>query len=69
MGHGRPPEGAVEFWHETAVVDLPRVTYDTFTRNLRTGEATVNRDVLEVTHRTQLTYRCSINSQRGRSKT
>jgi SAM-dependent methyltransferase len=40
------PEGAVEFWHETAIVDLPRVSYDTFTRNLRTGGATVNRDVL-----------------------
>lgn len=39
-------EGAVEFWHETAVVDLPRVGYGTLTRNLRTGEATVNRDVL-----------------------
>lgn len=31
------PEGAVEFWHETAVADLPRVSYDTLTRNLRTG--------------------------------
>jgi SAM-dependent methyltransferase len=40
------PEGAVEFWHETAIVDLPRVSYDTLTRNLRTGELTVNRDVL-----------------------
>jgi SAM-dependent methyltransferase len=40
------PDGAVEFWHETAAVDLPRVSYDTLTRNLRTGEATVNRDVL-----------------------
>jgi SAM-dependent methyltransferase len=40
------PEGAVEFWHETAVVDLPRVSYDTLTRNLRTGEATASRDVL-----------------------
>ncbi|HEY0937330.1 MAG TPA: class I SAM-dependent methyltransferase [Trebonia sp.] len=40
------PEGTVEFWHETAVVDLPRVSYDTFTRNLRTGATTVNRDVL-----------------------
>jgi len=39
-------EGAVEFWHETVAVDLPRVSYDTLTRNLRTGEATVNRDVL-----------------------
>jgi SAM-dependent methyltransferase len=40
------PDGAVEFWHETAAVDLPRVSYDTLTRNLRTGEATVDRDVL-----------------------
>jgi SAM-dependent methyltransferase len=40
------PDGAVEFWHETVAVDLPRVSYDTLTRNLRTGEATANRDVL-----------------------
>lgn len=40
------PEGAVEFWHETAAVDLQRVSYDTLTRNLRTGEATTSRDVL-----------------------
>lgn len=40
------PDGAVEFWHETTVVDLPRVSYDTLTRNLRTGEANVSRDVL-----------------------
>lgn len=40
------PEGPVEFWHETACVDLPRVVYDTLTRNLRTGEATVSRDML-----------------------
>ena len=40
------PEGAVEFWHETAAVRLPLVSYDTFTRNLRTGEATTSRDVL-----------------------
>ena len=40
------PEGAVEFWHETAAVDMPRVSYDTLTRNLRTGEAVTNRDVL-----------------------
>jgi SAM-dependent methyltransferase len=40
------PEGAVEFWHETAVVDLPEVSYDTFTRNLRTGEASTSRDIL-----------------------
>jgi ubiquinone/menaquinone biosynthesis C-methylase UbiE len=39
-------EGVVEFWHETAVVDLPRVSYDTLARNLRTGEVTANRDAL-----------------------
>jgi SAM-dependent methyltransferase len=39
-------EGNVEFWHETAAVDLPLVSYDTFDRNLRTGESTVTRDVL-----------------------
>lgn len=40
------PDGVVEFWHETVCVDLPMGTYDTFTRNLRTGELTANRDVL-----------------------
>jgi SAM-dependent methyltransferase len=40
------PDGAVEFWHETAGVDPPLVSYDTLTRNLRTGHATVTRDVL-----------------------
>jgi SAM-dependent methyltransferase len=40
------PDGEVEFWHETATVDLPLVSYDTFTRNLRTGETTVTRDTL-----------------------
>lgn len=39
-------EGPVEFWHETADASLPLVSYDTLTRNLRTGEATVTRDVL-----------------------
>lgn len=37
---------AVEFWHETVEVDLPRVTYDTFTRDLAAGDVVVNRDVL-----------------------
>ena len=32
-------EGRIEFWHETVEVDLPRVAYDTFTRNLDTGGA------------------------------
>jgi SAM-dependent methyltransferase len=40
------PEGPVEFWHETAWVSLPLVAYDTFTRNLSTGEVTSDRDVL-----------------------
>lgn len=40
------PEGAVEFWHETVAADLPRVSYDTLTRNLRTGEFDTSRDVL-----------------------
>jgi SAM-dependent methyltransferase len=51
-------EGAVEFWHETAVVDLPRVSYDTLARNLRTGEATTNRDVLAF--RDERTLRASL---------
>ncbi|MEV8510687.1 class I SAM-dependent methyltransferase [Dactylosporangium sp. NPDC051484] len=40
------PEGHIEFWHETAWVSLPLVAYDTFTRNLHTGEEASNRDVL-----------------------
>jgi hypothetical protein len=52
------PEGAVEFWHETAVVDLPRVSYETLTRDLRTGEATTNRDVLAF--RNERTLRASL---------
>jgi SAM-dependent methyltransferase len=40
------PDGPVEFWHETAWVALPLVAYDTFTRDVRTGEETSNRDVL-----------------------
>lgn len=40
------PEGAVEFWHETAGARLPLVSYDTLTRKLRTGEATARREVL-----------------------
>jgi SAM-dependent methyltransferase len=39
-------EGPVEFWHETARVSLPLVAYDTFTRNLRTGDQESDRDVL-----------------------
>jgi SAM-dependent methyltransferase len=40
------PAGPFEFWHETAWVSLPLVAYDTFTRNLRTGEEESDRDVL-----------------------
>jgi SAM-dependent methyltransferase len=40
------PDGPVEFWHETAWVTPPLVAYDTFERNLRTGEQDVDRDVL-----------------------
>ena len=40
------PDGAVEFWHEAAGARLPLVAYDTLTRNLRSGEVTVSRDVL-----------------------
>jgi SAM-dependent methyltransferase len=52
------PEGAVEFWHETAAVDLPLVSYDTLTRNLRTGEATTSRDILAF--RDERTLRASL---------
>lgn len=52
------PEGTIEFWHETAAVGLPRVSYDTLTRNLRTGEATTNRDVLAF--RDERTLRASL---------
>lgn len=51
-------EGTVEFWHETAVVRLPRVSYDTLTRNLRSGEVTTNRDVLAF--RDERTLRASL---------
>ena len=40
------PDGPVEFWHETAWVALPLVAYDTRSRNRRTGEETLDRDVL-----------------------
>lgn len=40
------PDGPVELWHQTAVVDLPLVGYDTHTRNIRTGELTTTRDEL-----------------------
>ncbi|HEX3002868.1 MAG TPA: class I SAM-dependent methyltransferase [Angustibacter sp.] len=40
------PEGPVEVWHEVVDVDLPRVAYDTLTRNLATGEQTTTREVL-----------------------
>ena len=40
------PEGPVEFWRQTAAVELPLVSYDTLTRNVRTGELTTTRDIL-----------------------
>ncbi len=40
------PDGEIEFWHETVSAELPLVAYDTFTKNLRTQEQEVNRDVL-----------------------
>ena len=40
------PHGPVEVWHEVIDVDLPRVTYDTLTCNVTTGEQTRIRDVL-----------------------
>lgn len=52
------PEGAVEFWHETVAADLPRVSYDTLTRNLRTGEFDTSRDVLAF--RDERTLRASL---------
>ncbi len=42
----------------TATVDLPQVSYDTLTRNLRTGEATTNRDILAF--RDEQTLRASL---------
>lgn len=39
-------DGPVEFWHETVNVALPRVTYDTFTKNLTSGIETCDRNVL-----------------------
>jgi SAM-dependent methyltransferase len=39
-------DGRFEVWHEVVAVDLPRVTYDTLTRDLDTGEQTRTRDVL-----------------------
>ncbi|UPK74184.1 class I SAM-dependent methyltransferase [Nocardioidaceae bacterium SCSIO 66511] len=50
----RTPDGDVEFWHETVTVDLPLVTYDTFTRNLRTQEQYAHRDVLAFRNESEL---------------
>lgn len=38
--------GPVEFWHETTEVALPRVTYATTDRNLRTGEEETTAETL-----------------------
>ncbi len=51
-------EGPVEFWHETVEVDLPCVAYDTFTRNLDTGEA--NRTPNRLAFRDPATLRTSL---------
>jgi SAM-dependent methyltransferase len=40
------PTGPVEFWHETIKVELPRVTYETHTRDLTNGQQTCTRNVL-----------------------
>lgn len=39
-------DGTVELWHQTISVDLPLVSYETRTRNVRNGECTTTRDVL-----------------------
>ncbi len=39
-------DGDVEFWHEVAAIDLPCVTYETWTRNLVTGDETCSRETL-----------------------
>jgi SAM-dependent methyltransferase len=52
------PGGPVEFWHQTAGVTLPRVSYDTLTRSRRTGETATSRDVLAF--RDQETLRASL---------
>jgi SAM-dependent methyltransferase len=39
-------EGPVEFWHDTVDVNLPRVTYDTFTRNCASGVESRTRNGL-----------------------
>jgi hypothetical protein len=40
------PTGPVEFWHETIKVELPRITYETHTRDLINGQETCTRNVL-----------------------
>jgi SAM-dependent methyltransferase len=39
-------EGPAEFWHETVDVDLPRVTYDTFTKHCDSGMESRTRNGL-----------------------
>lgn len=38
--------GTFEFWHETTEVNLPLVTYASYTKNLATGETTSSLDTL-----------------------
>jgi len=47
-------DGPVEVWHETMDVVLPRVAYDTCTRNLSTGKETRTRNVLAFRERETL---------------
>jgi SAM-dependent methyltransferase len=53
-------DGPVEFWHETADASLPLVSYDTFTREVRTGETSASRDTL--VFRDELSLRASLES-------
>lgn len=53
-------EGAVEFWHDTVDVDLPRVTYDTFTKNRDSGVESRTRNGLAF--RNQQALRASLLS-------
>lgn len=53
-------EGPVEFWHDTVDVDLPRVTYDTFTKNCDSGVQSRTRNGLAF--RDRLTLRASLLS-------
>src|SRR5690349_10474165 len=53
-------EGQVEFWHDTVDVDLPRVTYDTFTKNCDSGVESRTRN--DLAFRNQQALRASLLS-------